>query len=283
MTDPAMTDLDTLLDVPGGRLRVVAEGPDDGPPILLVHSAVVDLRSWDAMVPLLVNAGHRVIRYDMRGFGESTTDDVEFSNTDDLRAVLDRAGARQVLVAGNSRGARIALDAILETPDRFVAFGWIGGGIGGFSGGSEPPEEVELDKAWEAAEASGDVDAMTDIDVRVWMDGIGQPPTRVPGAVREAMRAMCRPLNEPDRVFGKPTELEPPAATRLGELRLPTLVVIGELDTSGTKAAAAHLATAAPNARLVSWPDVAHMVGMEQPGRLATTLLDFLAPLPRWR
>lgn len=277
-----MTDIHAFLDVPHGRLKVVAEGPGDGPPILLVHSAVVNLRSWDGMVPFLVNAGHRVIRYDVRGFGESTTEDVEFSNTDDLRAVLDLAGARQVAVAGNSRGAMIALDAILETPDRFVAYAWVGGGIGGFSGGVESPEETALDEAYEAAEGRGDIDAMTDIDVRVWMDGIGQPPTRVPPAIREAMRAMCRPLNDRTRVFGKPTSLEPPAATRLGELRIPTLVVIGELDTSGTKAAAAHLATAAPHARLVSWPDVAHMVGMEQPERLAATIVDFVAPLPPW-
>ena len=30
------------------------------------------------------------------------------------------------------------------------------------------------------------------------------------------------------------------------------------------------------------WPDVAHMIGMEVPDRLAALILDFLAPLPRW-
>jgi pimeloyl-ACP methyl ester carboxylesterase len=279
-----MSHTETFLDVPHGRLRVVVDGVEDAPPILLVHSAVVNLRSWDEMVPQLVNAGYRVIRYDMRGFGESTTEAVEFSSEDDLRAVLDAVGARQVAIAGNSRGARIALDAILETPDRFVAYAWIGGGIGGYQANLEtPPSEAALDEAWGPAEKAGDVEAMADIDRRFWLDGPGQPPTRVPAAVREAFMVMDRPLVDPKREFGKPVDPEPPAASRLAELTVPTLVVIGELDSAGTRASAAHLATSAPNTRLVSWPDVAHLIGMEQPERLAATLIDFLAPLPRWR
>lgn len=279
-----MTHLERSLDVPHGRLKMVVDGEANASPILLVHSAVVNLHSWDAMVPFLVNAGYRVVRYDVRGFGASTTEDVEFSNADDLRAVLDAVGARGVAVAGNSRGAMIALDAILETPDRFVAYVWVGGGIGGYEAGVEPAApEVALDAEWEPAERAGDVGAMADIDRRMWLDGAGQAPTRVPAAVREAFMVMDRPLVDPKRVFGKPIEPQPPAAARLGELMVPTLVVIGELDSARTRASAAHLATSTPNARLVSWPDVAHLVGMEQPERLAATIVDFLAPLPRWR
>src|SRR5512141_1042275 len=134
-----MNHHETFLDVPHGCLKVVVDGADDAPPLLLVHSAVVNLHSWDAMIPALEVAGYRVIRYDMRGFGESTTEDVEFSNTDDLRAVLDAVGARQVAVAGSARGAQAALDGILEMPERFVAFVWVGGGIGGFDPGVAPP------------------------------------------------------------------------------------------------------------------------------------------------
>lgn len=279
-----MTSAQRFLEVPGGRLNVVVDGEAGASPILLVHSAVVNLHSWDAMVPPLLQAGYRVIRYDMRGFGDSTTGDVEYDNTDDLRAVLDAVGARQVAVAGNSRGAHVALDAILEMPDRFVAFVWVGGGIGGFQPDvQQPPEEDALDAEWEAAEKAADIDAMSDIDRRAWLDGIGQPPDRVPDDVRTWFAAMNRPLNDPKRLFGKPAEMEPPADERLAELSTPTLVIVGELDNLRTRRAAVRLATAAPNARLQSWPDVAHMIGMEQPERLAAVIVDFLAPLPRWQ
>lgn len=274
-----MPDLDSFIDVSGGRLRVVTEG--DGPPILLVHSAIVDLRSWDAMVPPLIAAGYRVIRYDVRGYGSSSAEDVDFSNRADVLAALDGVGAGQAAVVGNSRGAMIALDTVLDSPDRFVAFVWVGGGIGAFDGGATP-EEIALYEEGDALEGAGDADGLADLDIRAWVDGVGQPPTRVPAAIREAVREMDRPLVEPGRVFGKPIPLDPPANDRLGSVRVPTLAVVGALDSSGTRAAAARLAEAVPGARAITIPDVAHLIGMEVPAELAALIVEFLAPLPRW-
>jgi pimeloyl-ACP methyl ester carboxylesterase len=269
----------TTLDVPGGRLVIDDEG--GGPPIVLVHSAIVNRRSWDALTPLLVEAGYRVIRYDMRGYGESTAEPVEYSPRDDLRAVMDGRGVERAVVVGNSWGARNALDTALESPERFVALGWLGGGVGGFDGGNNPQEQ-ELLNSEGKAEEDGQPDLAADLDVRIWVDGVGQPPTRVPATIRDAVRAMDRELLEPGREFGTNTRLDPPANERLGELAVPTLAVIGALDTSGTRKAARRLAEGAPNVRLEEWPDVAHMIAMEQPGRLAALLVEFLAPLPRW-
>jgi pimeloyl-ACP methyl ester carboxylesterase len=209
--------------VPGGHLNMVTDG--DGPPILLVHAGIADLRSWDQLVPFLTAAGHRVIRYDMRGFGASTTDDVAFSNRSDLLAVLDAAGVSRAVFVGNSRGAMVCLDTILETPERAVAFAWVGGGIGGFEG-EVTPEELAI---------------------------------------------MARPI-----------PLDPPADDRLGELTLPILAVVGALDASPTRAAAIRLETAAPNARRIVIPQVAHMVGMEAPARLAELILELVRPLGSW-
>jgi 3-oxoadipate enol-lactonase len=274
-----MPQLDTTIDVPGARLRILAEG--EGPPVLLVHSAIVDMRSWDTVVPPLVAAGYRVIRYDIRGYGSSTAEDVPFSNRADLLAVLDAAGAGQAAIVGNSRGAMIALDTLLESPDRFVAFVWVGGGIGGFDGGATP-EEIALYEEGDALEGAGDADGLADLDVRAWVDGIGQPPSRVPAALREAVRAMDRPLVEPGRIFGKPIPLAPVANERLDAISAPTLVVVGGLDNSGTRASAARLAEGVAGARLVTLPDVAHLIGMEAPDRLAGLIVEHLAPLPRW-
>ena len=267
------------LDVPGGQLAIEDEGA--GPPIVLVHSAIVNRRAWDALAPLLVEAGYRVIRYDMRGFGESTAEAVEFSPRADLLAVMDSRGVGRSAVVGNSWGAMHALDAVIETPDRFVALGWLGGGVGGFDGGQTAEEQALLD-AESKAEEDGDPDLAADLDVRIWVDGVGQPAGRVPAPVREAVRTMNRELLEPGREFGTNTQLEPPANDRLNDVAVPVLAIIGELDTSGTRAAARRLAEGAPNVRLESWPDVAHMVAMEAPDRVAALLVELLAPLPRW-
>lgn len=267
------------LDVPGARLALEDEG--SGPPIVLVHSAIVNRRSWDALTPLLVAAGYRVVRYDMRGFGESTAEAVEFSPRADLVAVLDDRGIGKAAVAGNSWGAMNALDTVLEFPDRFVALCWLGGGVGGFEGGNTPEEQALFD-AEGKAEEDGKPDLAADLDVQIWVDGVGQPQTRVPTAIRDAVRSMDRELLEPGREFGSNTILEPRANDRLADVAVPVLAIIGGLDTSGTRAAARRLADGAPNVRLEEWPDVAHMIAMEAPERVAKAFLELLAPLPRW-
>jgi 3-oxoadipate enol-lactonase len=269
------------IDVPGGRLVADDHGPRDGSPVVLVHSAVVNRRAWDGVVPHLLEAGYRVIAYDMRGFGESTSEDVEFTGHGDLLAVLDHFKLERVAVAGNSMGAHFALDAVLEAPDRFVAYAWIGGGISGFD--KEPsPEEQELFDAEEAAEEAGNWDLAAELDAQIWMDGPGQPMTRVPADIRARFIAMDRELLEPGRVYGNRKKAETPAIDRLGTVRVPTLVVIGELDTVGTRASAERVAADVPGARLIRIPDVAHIVGLEQPDLLAALIVELLAPLPRW-
>jgi pimeloyl-ACP methyl ester carboxylesterase len=60
------------------------------------------------------------------------------------------------------------------------------------------------------------------------------------------------------------------------------LAVAGALDLSEVAQTARHLEAAAPNARAVILPGVAHMIGMEAPAELAGLIVEFLAPLPRW-
>jgi len=267
------------IDVPGARLA--AEDHGEGPPIVLVHSAVVNRRAWDGVTPRLVDAGYRVIAYDMRGFGESTSEEVDFTGHGDLLAVLDHFKLDRVAVAGNSMGAHFALDAILAAPDRFVAFAWIGGGISGYDRDVEPHEDA-LFQAESDAEEAGDWDLAAELDAQIWMDGPGQPSTRVSPEARAAFIRMDRELLEPGRIYGNRKTADTAAIEQLNSVRVPTLVVIGGLDTSGTRAAAEQLATDVPGARIVRIPDAAHIVGLEKPDELAALIVELLAPLPRW-
>jgi 3-oxoadipate enol-lactonase len=269
----------TQLGVPGGRLHVIDEG--SGPPIVLLHAGIADTRSWEEMVPLLNGAGYRTIRYDQRGAGQTTTEDVRFSRIADLLAVLDAKGIHRAVLVGNSMGGQLAFDTAIEAPDRVVAIVGVAAGLGGFDGGNTP-EELALFKAMEQIEAQDPVDptAVAEIDAQVWVDGPGQPPTRVPAGLRNLVLQMD--LWDPAKPQGKPIRLDPPAGERLAELRCPILAVAGELDVSEVAVTARHLEAHAPNARALIWPDVAHMIGMEQPARLTDAIVDFLAPLERW-
>jgi pimeloyl-ACP methyl ester carboxylesterase len=282
---------ETFVPVPGGRLFVVDEGPRDGAPIHLLHAGIADLRSWDAVAPLLAGAGYRVIRHDARGFGRSETDDVEYSERTDVIAVLDALAVGQVALVGNSMGGSNAFDTAIETLDRFVAVVGVAAGLRGYEVESTADEEtlfLEMEAVEAAIDAStgdvraGHVEELLALETRFWMDGPGQPPDRVPAAIRDALTAMNRLHLSPGHAVGRRVPLRPPAGSRLDDVRCPVLAVAGGLDVSDVEATAHHLERSAPNARAVILPDVAHMIGMEAPDRLTDLVVDFLAPLPRW-
>jgi 3-oxoadipate enol-lactonase len=287
---PSQTNFDTntsetiWIDVPGGRLAAQDEG--EGPPVVLVHSAVVNRRSWNGVVPPLVDAGYRAIRYDMRGFGESRSEDVEFVASDDLLAVLDHFGIERAAVVGNSMGAVFAMEGVVAAPERFVAYVWIGGGIGGYDKDVSNPNEDALFQAESDAEEAGDWDLAAELDTRIWLDGWRDGEhagvDRVAPAVRASMKAMDRELLEPGRVYGNRVKPPVTAYERLGSIEQPTLVVIGGLDTEGTRAAAEIVAERVPGARIERMPEVAHIIGMEAPDELAAMIVEHLEPLPRW-
>jgi 3-oxoadipate enol-lactonase len=243
----------------------------------------VDLRAWDRLVPHLVAAGHRAVRCDARGWGRSTTDDVGYSNRADLVAVLDALGIGRAALAGNSRGGQIAFDAAIEFPDRVVAVVGVGAGLGGFEGHLAPDEIALLDEMERLEEAEPkDADAIGEINVRIWVDGPGQPTGRAPAWIAAEVRETARALSAPGHVFGRPIALDPPAAARPADLRCPVLAVAGALDISDVAETARHLQEHARDARSVILPDVAHLVGMEQPAALAALIAEFLAPLRPW-
>jgi pimeloyl-ACP methyl ester carboxylesterase len=128
-----------FIEVDGARIHYEVEG--DGHPLLLVHGGLGSLRMWDEQVPAFAER-YRVIRYDTRGFGRTETDDVEFTNVADVGAVLDHVGAASVCLVGQSRGGMIALDFLLEHPERVDAFVSVASGVGGYE--PQLPDGSEL-------------------------------------------------------------------------------------------------------------------------------------------
>jgi pimeloyl-ACP methyl ester carboxylesterase len=125
-----------------------------------------------------------------------------------------------------------------------------------------------------------DVDAIAELSSRIWVEGPGRPDGRAEGWIRDAVRDWTRVLEQPGHVAGHRVALDPPAAQRLAELTCPTLAVAGTLDFTYVVDTARHLERSAPDARAVVWDDVAHMIGMEQPDRLATEIASFVRTSP---
>jgi pimeloyl-ACP methyl ester carboxylesterase len=261
-----------FVGVPGGRLW--AQWAGEGTGVVLAHAGIADARMWDPQWDALA-ARHRVVRYDLRGFGRSEVEHVTFSNRADLVAVMDAAGLDRAVLVGCSRAGSIVLDTALEFPARVSGLVWVCGGLGG-SEIEDSPEEQAAFARGEALEEAKDWAALADLDVEIWVDGIGQPAGRAPAAARDLVRTMAIDTYVQDKAYGDPVQLDPPAATRLEELRLPLLAIVGLLDVAATRGMADLLVARVPGARRLDLPDVAHMPSLERPAWFTETLLAFL-------
>jgi pimeloyl-ACP methyl ester carboxylesterase len=266
-------DFEGFVAVPGGRIWAQAAGEGTG--VVLVHAGIADARMWDPQWEALA-ARHRVVRYDTRGYGRTDGEDVAFSDRADLVAVMDAVGVERATLVGCSRGGRIALDTALESPGRVAGLVSVCAGLGGLEV-DETPEETAAGERMEALEEAKDWVALADLSVAAWVDGVGQPAGRAPAAVRELVRRMCLETFVQEKPQGRSIALDPPAAGRLGEIRVPMQVIVGELDTLGTRQAAGVLATGVAGARRIDLPGVAHMPSLERPAWFTEMLLGFLA------
>jgi 3-oxoadipate enol-lactonase len=265
-----MTTQTGFLETNGARIYYEVDG--EGEPLLLIHAGVANLRMWDAQVAAFRD-GHRVIRYDTRGFGRTETEAVPFSNRADIADLLDHLGVDAAHVVGLSRGGMIALDFALEYPDRVRSLTTVAGGIGGYESPAEAPMST-----WEEPERlieAKDWDGISAWEAAYWADGPGQSSDRVPG-VRAKVHEWVLENYRAEKADGQPQPLTPPAAERLAELRVPLLVMLGTLDDPGTTESMRHLASVVPGARLEEF-EAAHMVNLEHPERFNSVLRSFLA------
>lgn len=126
-----------------------------------------------------------------------------------------------------------------------------------------------------AAEAGGIAQAI-ELELQMWVDGPHRTPEQVDPMVREQGREMETQNFATSTDQGILTPLDPPAAGRLGEIRAPTLVVVGDLDVPYVLAGATMLEEGIAGAQKVVIPGAAHMVPMEQPDMFNRLVLDFL-------
>ena len=90
-----------------GSIDLYYEDHGSGPPVVLIHGYPLSGRAWDKQVPALLEAGHRVITYDRRGFGRSSQPASGYDYdtfTADLDALIRKLDLHETTLAGHSMG-----------------------------------------------------------------------------------------------------------------------------------------------------------------------------------
>ncbi len=110
------------VQVAGHRVHYLAEGPANGPAIVLVHGLGASAEGWAALAPYFVRAGFRVYTPDLIGYGRSERPkDFSYSVSDEAAIVvgfMDALGLKQVELGGWSMGGWIAVLVAHDHPDR---------------------------------------------------------------------------------------------------------------------------------------------------------------------
>jgi pimeloyl-ACP methyl ester carboxylesterase len=142
------------------------------------------------------------------------------------------------------------------------------------------PELAAFIEAEDRALGSGDLAAAVQANVDAWVVGPRRTTEQVAADVQARVAEMQRRAFEItagwDEAEELEHELEPPAPERYGDVRAPTLVLTGSFDLDAIHAAAARVVGAVPGARLVTWPDTAHLPSLERPADFTRLLLEHL-------
>lgn len=249
------------------------ESEGRGKPVVLIHGGQMDQRMWDAQFELFAKQ-YRVIRYDIRGFGKADVPTKPYSDVEDLRSLLQYLHVERASFVGLSLGAALSIDLTLAYPQIVQLLILVCPGLGGFSFKDKANDlravvEAARDESYEKA-------------AELWLQNPYMEVAMEKPALREKLRQLAREnahcwLNNPLLL----RRSKPPAAERLREIHVPTLVIGGERDVSDIQDIVAKLAAEIAGAKKQILPDAGHLVPMEKPEEFNRLALEFLAKTDR--
>lgn len=250
-------------------IEVHYEEAGEGSAVVLVHGLGNDLHLWDALAPELARR-HRVVRYDVRGFGGSDKPAGPYTLAGfaaDLAGLLDALAIDRVHVLGLSMGGVIAQRLALDFPQRVRSLVLV-------STSSEVGANARA--AWhrlaDAIEARG-FDARSADASRAFAPEFAE---RHPDVVAAAGRANA--ANDP-RAYAAAARASGDFAwtDELGAIDAPVLIVQGLDDRLTPPGGSVKMARALRRARLLMLEGTGHNVQIERPEALAHAALGFFA------
>ncbi|WP_058300942.1 alpha/beta fold hydrolase [Gorillibacterium timonense] len=255
----------------GTRLYLRVQG--EGEPLLLLHGGYSNLTVWNEAAAELKKF-HTVIRFDQRGYGKSDPVNTPYSAYEDIRAVLDHLQVERTTIMASSFGGSAAIDFALAYPERVNKLVLIAPSLNG--------EKYPFRLTWE-----GIADFLR--VKRHGMDKAAECFMEKPFwsyliPFEDESRQQLKRLYLDNVVFfyqGKPSlhrPLLPLAASRLGELACPVLIVEGERDLPFNRQVCAKLERGISGAARIRMDGCGHYPHLEAPDRLLSSVLPFLVP-----
>jgi pimeloyl-ACP methyl ester carboxylesterase len=250
--------MEIMIPVSGGEIWAEDTG-GDGTPLVLVNPGWGIAAIWSPLIAALCGR-YRVIRYDDRGFGRSPVPTVPFTRLADLRAVLDHTAAPAPVIVGHSGGGGTALSLALSDPHRVASLVLIAPGTPDYPWPQEDPYLGEFVRLYSA----GDREGLVSLGVKTWAAAGGDAAAVAQISAAVAGFFEVGELGQPD----------PPAYERLGEVRVPAVVVWGDREYPMVADCADAIASRIPGCGRVIVPGADHLLPLRAPARLAEIITE---------
>jgi pimeloyl-ACP methyl ester carboxylesterase len=245
-----------------------------GHALVLIHGGFMDLRMWDDQFTEFARH-YRVVRLNLRGFGKTDPPTEKFSYVDDVEAVLTHLKIEKVYVLGLSLGGMVAVDFATTHPEQVDALILAGAPLIGAPDDPKEREQMAAQfAALAAAQARGDWEKAVELTLALPFFNPAEPSP----AVRQRMETMIRDnlktwVDSQGRVVWPTT----PAVERLGAIKAPTLVLVGDRDVKAMLIAADGLTARIAGAKKGVIAGASHHLNLEKPQEFNKLVLGFLA------
>jgi 3-oxoadipate enol-lactonase len=261
-----------LLGAAGVDLRYRVSGT--GAAVLALHAGIADSRMWWPQFAGM-REGCRIVAPDMPGYGGTPVPAGTFETSALLDALLAELHIDGYWLWGVSFGARLALERAIALPAGVRGMVVVSPLLDRFA---ETPAIESFERAEEEHLAAGDLEAATELNLRMWVSGPARRIEDMPPGITGRLRAMQ--LDVFRAQAAGPAQAAPcgfDVAERAAEPDMPVLIVHGDLDHACVRQSAEHLAARMRRATLWTAHGAAHLPSVELPRQFRQRVLDFMA------
>lgn len=273
-TKPPASTAEKLPDVESGYIqldggKIFYEASGQGPVVIMIHDGLLHRETWDAQFAAFAKH-YRVIRWDRRGYGRSSTPTMPFSQLDDVYAVMKALKVERATLLGCSAGGLLTIHFALDHPQMITSLVLVGPIVTGLSFSDHFATRGNRGRPAN--------NATVEQKIQYWASK--DPWIMAPESTAARQKLKTLLVANPQNVEGTGQQLarwpDQPALPRLSQIKVPTLIIVGEADIPDVHAHVGAIEAGIAGSKRVVLNHSGHLPHVEVPGVFNEVVLSFL-------
>jgi 3-oxoadipate enol-lactonase len=234
--------------------------------VILIHDGIAHSAVWDDVWPTFCKRFH-TIRYDRRGYGRSPASTTWYTETEDLATLLRNRRVSHAILVGSSHGGELSIDFTLQYPALVRQLVLVGAVVSGL-----PYTDHFLNRGMSNSQPFEKNDVPGGL--ANWAkDKYLLAPGHDAAKKRLLDLLTANPQDMTHSDYARPTQA---ALHRLKEIRVPTLILVGDADIPDVHAHAGAIEAGIAGSKRVVITDAGHLMYLEKPEEFSRVVISFI-------